>query len=358
MPPRPPHTPLLAQGRDALARVTRAAVQLFPDELHYSKGLHQMAAFVLVVFGLAHEEAAFWTLVALLRKRLFPEAGGDVLLGAYVEQGVLEQLLAKKHSRVTAHISSMGWTLSDLTKGWIDMLFTSHLPPETAVRVWDAVMSEGVKVVHRVALALLKRHEAVLLGCHELSVTKKVLELRMKQLSDDAQLLAAAFTGVGSMPSALLGAMRGSVRRSAACARFVELHGAQRFPPVEKNAMLALDPAVLAAAPPPPPAGAGRGRGYARTTSRLSFASTSGESRAGSAVGGGQSSAACSEDGSDAVVAAADAGIDADQPQHGQQQQQHHHHHKSRTASGRPRASTSANVPGAVRPAVSVAALG
>ena len=33
---------------------------------------------------------------------------------------------------------------------------------ETSVRVWDSLMIEGCKVVHRVALALLKRFETVI----------------------------------------------------------------------------------------------------------------------------------------------------------------------------------------------------
>ncbi len=32
------------------------------------------------------------------------------------------------------------------------------------MRCWDALLSEGAKIVYRVALALLKRHEAALLA--------------------------------------------------------------------------------------------------------------------------------------------------------------------------------------------------
>ena len=37
------------------------------------------------------------------------------------------------------------------------------LPPRSAVRVWDSLMLEGAKILFRVALALLKLHESVLL---------------------------------------------------------------------------------------------------------------------------------------------------------------------------------------------------
>ncbi|KAG1654945.1 hypothetical protein FOA52_003266 [Chlamydomonas sp. UWO 241] len=224
-----------SRGRDALARVTRAAIQYRPEALNYSRGLHQMAAFVLVVFGVASEEAAFWTLLGLLTVRLFPGSGGEVRAGAFVEHGVLDALLRKKEPRLVTHLQGMGWTLSDITKGWIDRLFTSNLPPETAVRVWDCVMSEGSKVVHRVALALIKRHETVLLGCTDQVVLTKVLDLRMKRTAEDVSLMEAAFSSVGSMPSAQLSTYRAAVLRSPAYAAFVADAEANVRTPVERG---------------------------------------------------------------------------------------------------------------------------
>jgi hypothetical protein len=46
---------------------------------------------------------------------------------------------------------------------WFLVLYATALPAETAARVWDAVFCEGAKALHRVALALLARHEAALL---------------------------------------------------------------------------------------------------------------------------------------------------------------------------------------------------
>ena len=120
--------------------------------LQYSRNLHQLAAFTLVVFGVQREEQAFWTLVSLVTARLFPATQGQVALGSFIEQGVLQRLVAKKQSGLAAHMSK----IESVTGSWISTAFTSHLPPETAARVWDSIMCEGSKVVHRVALALLK----------------------------------------------------------------------------------------------------------------------------------------------------------------------------------------------------------
>jgi hypothetical protein len=166
----------------------------------------------------------------------------QVRLGAFVEQGVLDRLVAKKMPKITSHLSLLGWELADVTKGWFATAFTSHLPPEAAVRVWDVCMSEGAKPLHRVALAIIKvrclsrlrletllllllpsytllpltaqRHEPVILGCTQLDVMRKVLDLRLKRTSDERALMDLSFSGIGSMPSALLSAFRSQVSMS------------------------------------------------------------------------------------------------------------------------------------------------
>lgn len=44
-----------------------------------------------------------------------------------------------------------------LSTDWFMCLFATSLPSESAARVWDALFCEGRKVLHRLALALLKQ---------------------------------------------------------------------------------------------------------------------------------------------------------------------------------------------------------
>mmetsp|Transcript_31166 Transcript_31166/g.69299 ORF Transcript_31166/g.69299 Transcript_31166/m.69299 type:complete len:442 (+) Transcript_31166:223-1548(+) len=192
-----------SKGQEALTRVLLALAQHLP-ECGYVKGLHQVSALLLVVMGLPQEEAVFWTLVALLQDKLFPYCGGALQHGARIEQGVLELLIQRKLPALWSHLVKMGWDVSRLTAGWFTSLFTTVLPPETVVRVWDAIMSEGSKVMHRVALALIKRHETVILGCAQLDLMRRVLELRLSRAFDVDDIMQVAFHGIGSMPASLI----------------------------------------------------------------------------------------------------------------------------------------------------------
>lgn len=213
------------KGSEALTHIMYAILAHCKD-LQYSRALHQLAAFLLVVFGANRSEQAFWTLVGLIRKKLFPYAQGEVSYGNFVEKGVLELLVQKKFPKLSAHLAKMGLTLASITHGWFSTLFTSNLQPEVAVRVWDAMMSEGNKVLHRVALALIKRFETVLMAAKDIDSLRRRLDLQLSQIVDKNALMQAAFHGVGSMPSKLLSNYRDQVLAGSAYASFKQLHAA------------------------------------------------------------------------------------------------------------------------------------
>lgn len=54
-----------------------ALLQHRPD-MSYSRPLHQLAAFILVVMGTKNEQQAFWTLLGTIQNKLFPEVKGEV----------------------------------------------------------------------------------------------------------------------------------------------------------------------------------------------------------------------------------------------------------------------------------------
>ncbi len=101
----------------------------------YWRGLHCIAAFVLVVFGLEREEQAFWVTAALVQERLFGYCDGQGALGAAVEPRVLEALVAKKLPRGHEHRSvTLEGSRAAVTGGWFATMFTDVLPPEVSGR--------------------------------------------------------------------------------------------------------------------------------------------------------------------------------------------------------------------------------
>ncbi|KAF8059692.1 SULTR2 [Scenedesmus sp. PABB004] len=194
------------EGMAALRRVLAAFLQHTPGS--YFRGVGHIAAFLLVVFGPESEEAAFWTLDALLHDRLLPYAPGQAAYGVKVELRVLDALVAKKLPKVASHLGKIGATSLSLTPAWLASLFTTALPAESAARVIDCLVLEGGKVLHRVALALFRRYEASICAASHPAQLRQVLDARAARLYDADVLLRTAFRGVGPMPAGYLQGLR------------------------------------------------------------------------------------------------------------------------------------------------------
>ena len=76
--------------------------------------------------------------------------------GCNVEQRVFEAMAERKFPRLLEVFDRLECSMGRLTEEWFKCLFVTVLPAETTARVWDCMFVEGPKVLHRVALSLLK----------------------------------------------------------------------------------------------------------------------------------------------------------------------------------------------------------
>jgi hypothetical protein len=76
----------------------------------------------------------------------------------------MQGLLKRKLPKLFEHFEGLGLHPTMYSAQWFITIFTYNFPFSVVVRIWDCFLLEGWKVVFRVALGLLKRHEGVL-GC-------------------------------------------------------------------------------------------------------------------------------------------------------------------------------------------------
>ena len=148
----------------------------------------------------ADEEEAFWVLAALVERilpdgffspTLLPSRACPLVLLDYVQEGM---------PKLAAHLAELGIDLPAICFSWFLSLFTDCLPVEvrhtahpflyhttcmltlsccffqTLFRVWDVLLLDGLDVLFRVALAVLKSHEAELLRCESIPAVYVALE--------------------------------------------------------------------------------------------------------------------------------------------------------------------------------------
>jgi len=74
-------------------------------------------------------------------------------------------LVAKELPALVNYMQSRGIDSCQFAERWFYRLFVPHLPFQTVLRVFDAYLNEGKKILYRIALILLKIHSAALLKC-------------------------------------------------------------------------------------------------------------------------------------------------------------------------------------------------
>ncbi|KAG8454383.1 hypothetical protein GDO86_000851 [Hymenochirus boettgeri] len=155
----------------------------------YCQGLNRLAAVALLV--LEEEESAFWCLVDIVENIMPAEYYSSNLLGSQVDQRVFKDFFSEKLPRLTAHFQQHKIDLSLITFNWFLVIFIDSLVSDILLRVWDAFLYEGTKVMFRYALAIFKYNKEEILKLTDESDIYQYLTFLPKTICDGRNRRAA-----------------------------------------------------------------------------------------------------------------------------------------------------------------------
>ncbi|KAK7789461.1 hypothetical protein R5R35_005859 [Gryllus longicercus] len=160
-------------GQQDLFTVLKA-YSILNASVGYCQAQAPIAAFLLMHMP---AEQAFWCLVSICDKYLagYYSQGMETL---QVDGDILFGLLKKVSPSVYKHLKKQKIEPILYMTEWFLCVFTRTLPWDTLLRVWDMFLCEGVKVVFKVALVLLKfslSRPGVLKKCPSMYETLEVL---------------------------------------------------------------------------------------------------------------------------------------------------------------------------------------
>ncbi|XP_006863253.1 PREDICTED: TBC1 domain family member 2A [Chrysochloris asiatica] len=175
---------------DKLRRVLLAFSWQNPT-IGYCQGLNRLAAIALLI--LEEEESAFWCLVAIVETILPADYYSKTLTASQVDQRVLQDLLSEKMPKLMAHLGQHHVDLSLITFNWFLVVFVDSLISDIFLRVWDAFLYEGTKVVFRYALAIFKYNEEEILRLQDGLEIYQYLRFFTKTIFNSRKLMNIAF---------------------------------------------------------------------------------------------------------------------------------------------------------------------
>ncbi|XP_069778836.1 TBC1 domain family member 2A isoform X2 [Narcine bancroftii] len=184
-----------------LRRVLLAYSWQNPD-IGYCQGLNRLAAIALLV--LQEEEDAFWCLVAVVDCIMPEDYYSKTLTGSQVDQRVFKEILSEKMPKLVSHFEQYNVDLSYITFNWFLVVFVDSLLSDILLRVWDAFLYEGTKVIFRYALAIFRYNEEEILKLNDHLTIYDYLQCLTKNISEEKKLMNIAFNEMNPFPMRLL----------------------------------------------------------------------------------------------------------------------------------------------------------
>nr|CAD7588701.1 unnamed protein product [Timema genevievae] len=148
-------------GISALRRVLSAYAYRNP-QIGYCQAMNIVASVLLIY---SSEEEAFWQL-ATLCESLLPDYYNTRVVGALVDQGVLDDLTSEHLPHLHARLDELGM-IRMISLSWFLTIFLSVMPYESAVNIIDCFFYDGARVIFQVALTVLEFNQEKLLSCRE-----------------------------------------------------------------------------------------------------------------------------------------------------------------------------------------------
>eukprot|EP01017_Pseudomicrothorax_dubius_P032144 TRINITY_DN4176_c0_g1_i3.p1 TRINITY_DN4176_c0_g1~~TRINITY_DN4176_c0_g1_i3.p1 ORF type:complete len:152 (-),score=34.63 TRINITY_DN4176_c0_g1_i3:144-599(-) len=97
---------------------------------------------------------------------------------------ILDKLIQDKASSLHAHLKRIGVDPIMYAQDWFMTVFTSTLHFNLVVRIIDAMLSEGMKILYRAALAILIRSQPALMAARNNEAAIGLIK-RYKETDDD-----------------------------------------------------------------------------------------------------------------------------------------------------------------------------
>lgn len=167
-----------SDGIGALRRVLQAYA-LRNEQVGYCQAMNIVTS-VFLIF--CDEENAFW-LLSRLCENLLPDYYNDKVVGAQIDQGVLNEFIKTFMPEIHNHLESLG-IIKMISLSWFLTIFISVIPYESTLHIIDCFFYDGAKVIFMIALQILDWNRDKLLKCRDDGEAMSLLQAYLTGISN------------------------------------------------------------------------------------------------------------------------------------------------------------------------------
>ena len=114
------------------------------------------------------------------------------MLGARVDQKIIEILIAEHFPNLQAHFEENFYMASMVTLQWFTTLFSYSFNFDVLKRLWDLFFIKGSKILFRISLAIFHLMEDELLQCNGINAIVQKMDTISQYLQDPNLVLQVA----------------------------------------------------------------------------------------------------------------------------------------------------------------------
>ncbi|KAL0272685.1 UNVERIFIED_CONTAM: hypothetical protein PYX00_005558 [Menopon gallinae] len=166
-------------GIASLRRVLSAYAWRNP-QIGYCQAMNIIASVFLIYCS---EEEAFW-LLARVCESLLPDYYNTRVVGALVDQGVLDALVADHLPHLHTVLGNLGMTRV-ISLSWFLTVYLSVMPYACAVNIVDCFFFDGAKVLFQVALTVMESIEDKLKECRDDGEAMQLITAYLEGIYDE-----------------------------------------------------------------------------------------------------------------------------------------------------------------------------
>ncbi len=155
-------------GQDAIKSILEAYANINPN-IGYCQGMNFYIGFMLIISGFREEEV-FWMFQILTNQAAHAPSkcniegfftDGFPLLESYVKD--FEKLFAVYIPKLKERFDAIQFSSYFWLHKWIMLLFVGSFPNTFCIRIWDALLANGLSLIFSIILVLLQSMESKLL---------------------------------------------------------------------------------------------------------------------------------------------------------------------------------------------------